>query len=110
MYLSDRMATKEIFLDSIHRKKKVTIMFDSKEKGIVTRECVPFDYGPSRKYKDGRDRYHFYDLNSPEGQHNLSILPEQLINIELLNEPFEPADYVNWTPNWFVKRDWGKYS
>lgn len=101
---------KEIFITAIHGKKKVKITFDSKEKGIITRKCVPFDYGPSRKYNDGRDRYHFYDLDSPEGNHNLSILPEQLITIELLNETFEPSDYVTWRPNWIVKRDWGKYS
>ncbi len=104
------MVMKEIFFTAIHGKKEVKITFDSKEKGIIKRKCVPFDYGPSRKYNDVRDRCHFYDLDSPEGNHNLSILPEQLIAIELLNETFEPSDYVTWRPNWIVKRDWGKYS
>jgi len=74
---------------------------------LRVRKCVPFDYGISRKYKDGEDRFHFYDLDSPDGKHNLSLLPEQIQNVNLLNENFDPADYVKWTPNWIVDRDWG---
>jgi len=37
-------------------------------------------------------------------------LPEQLILIELTGDFFEPSEYVTWTPNWFVARDWGEYS
>jgi hypothetical protein len=104
------MTTKDLFLKAIHEKKVVEIAFDSNEKGIVTRKCIPFDYGPSRKYNDKSDRYHFYDLNSPEGKHNLSILPRQLLKITLLDESFEPSTYVTWKPRWIVPRDWGDYS
>ena len=104
------MTIYEIFISSIHDIKLVKIQCDSKEKGIIERICVPFDHGPSRKYKDGLDRFHFYDLDSPDGKHNLSILPEQLIAIEVQNTVFEPGNYISWTPNWFVKRDWGKFS
>ena len=74
------------------------------------RKCIPFDIGPSSKIKDGMDRFHFYDLDSPEGKHNLSILPEQIVSINILNESFEPKDYVKWQPNRFIPRDWGVYS
>lgn len=104
------MIHKEQFIKAIHERKKVKIIFDSQEKGVITRICVPFDYGPSRKYNDSRERYHLYDLDSPDGHHNLAILPNQLLNIELLYETFEPSDYVRWIPNWFVKRDWGEFS
>jgi len=106
------MALKDDFLKSIHEKRIVRITFNSYEKGIITRNCIPYDFGMSRnpKLQDGRERYHFYDLNSPDGQHNLSILPEQLLKLELLAEHFEPAQYVTWKPRWFVQRDWGKYS
>lgn len=100
----------QIFLEAINQKLIVRVRVNSEEKGIIERNCIPFDYGPSRIYKDGLNRYHFYDLNSPEGKHNLSILPEQLIEITLTNEYFEPGDYVHWTPKWFVSRDWGIYS
>lgn len=100
-----------IFLEAISLKRQVNIKINSKEKGIIERVCVPFDFGPSRRYKDGLDRFHFFDLNSPEGKHNLSILPEQLIEINLLTIAFNPADYITWSPiNWFIQRDWGKFS
>ncbi len=62
------------------------------------------------KYKDGLNRFHFLDLDSPDGKHNLSILPEQLIDLSILEVIFNPADYINWTPKWHIARDWGKYS
>ncbi len=99
------------FLKAINEKKIVIITFNSKEKWIITRKCIPFDYWPWRRNsKVNSDRYHFYDLDSPEWQHNLSILPEQIINIEITNERFDPADYVKWKTNWFIKRDRGIYS
>lgn len=104
------MEKNRVFLSAIHEKKLVNVMIESKEKGTINRICVPFDFGPSRRYRDGLNRYHFYDLDSPEGSHNLSILPNQLLAITLLNQNFDPKDYVTFTPNWFVSRDWGIYS
>jgi len=99
------------FLKGIQEKKLLSVAFIAKDDGVLrVRKCVPFDYGISRKYKDGEDRFHFYDLDSPDGKHNLSLLPEQIQNVNLLNENFDPADYVKWTPNWIVDRDWGVYS
>lgn len=98
------------FIKAIQEKRIVTITFDSNEKGPISRKCIPFDFGPSRKFHDNSDRYHFYDLDSPEGKHNLSILEAQLINLVITEDTFEPGDYVRWMPNWFVQRDWGDYS
>lgn len=55
------------FIEAINNKLILQITFDSKEKGIIKRTCIPFDFGPSRKYKDGLDRYHVLDLDSPDG-------------------------------------------
>jgi hypothetical protein len=104
------MSNYEKFIQAIHNKRIIVAKIDSKEKGVITRTCIPFDYGPSRIYKDGLDRYHLYDLDSPEGKHNLSVIPEQIIDIEITNEHFEPSDYVRWEPNWIIERDWGIYS
>ena len=101
------MDKKEIFLQAIHEKKLVKIKANTDEKGMITRLCVPFDYGTG---KLPGIRYHFWDLDSPEGSHNLSILPQKLIEIELTDKTFEPANYVKWTPNWKIPRNWGKYS
>ncbi len=106
------MDKKETFLEAIHKKNIVKVEINSKEKGFITRKCVPFDFGPSRKFKDGLDRFHFYDLDSPDGSHTLSITPNQLISIEITPENFEPSTYVTWSApyNWFIKRDWGIHS
>ena len=103
------MNNHEKFLKAIKDKKIVKVKFDSHEKGVIERECVPFDYGPWKKKPSG-DRYHFLDLNSPDGEHNLSILPEQLISLEITNHGFDPAEHVKWTPKWFIARDWGAFS
>lgn len=102
----------EKFLQAIHEKRYLSVDFIAKEDNLLrNRKCVPFDYGKSRRYKDGKDRFHFLDLNSPDGKHNLSILPQQVKKIEILDEFFEPSEYVTWTPiTWIVKRDWGVYS
>ncbi|MCH4891321.1 hypothetical protein EZV73_27370 [Acidaminobacter sp. JC074] len=95
---------------AINNRVLVNLTFNSNEKGIISRLCVPFDYGPSRRYRDCQDRFHFYDLDSPDGNHNLSILPNQVITISLTSRNFEPGDYVHWEPQWHVSRDWGRYS
>lgn len=75
------------------------------------RNCIPFDFGPSRRIKDGVDRYHFWDLDSEEGPHNLSLVAEDIVEIARLEIVFDPAQYVTWTPtNWIVARDWGANS
>lgn len=99
-----------IFLKAIESKSLLQLCFNSIEKGQIVRRCIPFDFGPSNRYKDGNDRYHFYDLDSPDGKHNLSILPNQVVEITLVEETFEPGDYVKWTPKWHVARDWGAFS
>lgn len=97
---------------AINEKRLVEVTFNSFEKGEITRKCVPFDIGPSKRCKDGKDRFHFWDLECPTGEnHNLSILPEQILNLNLSEEVFDPADYVTWEKiEWHVPRDWGSYS
>ena len=105
------MNNHEKFIEAINTKKLIKISFDAKEKGIIERICVPFDFGPSRRnMTPNPERYHMYDMDSPDGEHTLSILPEQLLSVEVLDQNFDPADYVKWQPNWFIPRDWGQYS
>lgn len=98
------------FINAIYQKKLVELTFRDSDGSVKTRTCVPFDYGPSSRSKDKSDRYHFWDINSPDGSHNLSLLPNFVINIIILEEYFEPSEYVRWTPKWHFARDWGRYS
>jgi len=101
---------KDIFINAIHNCELVRLTFLESSNNVKVRTCVPFDYGPSRHAKNKADRYHFWDIDSPNISHTLSLLPESVINIEPVTERFVPADYVKWTPSWYVSRDWGKYS
>jgi len=68
------------------------------------------DYGPSRRAKDGADRYHLWDYESDKGAHTLSLLPSVVRSIAAGNQPFDPAEFVTWQTKWFVSRDWDKFS
>ena len=79
----------DIFLEAVHTKKLISVIFNSKEKGIITRKCVPFDFGPSKRDKVKIDKFHFWNIDS---NHNLPVLVEQIINMEILDEDFNPAN------------------
>lgn len=101
----------ETFIQAIHKRQKVRVKFYSKEdSGILLRTCAPMDYGPSRRSKRKNDRYHFWDYDSDTRSHVLSLNPEQVIEIQLLSESFDPAEFVTWSTDWFVPREWGIYS
>lgn len=108
------MSHYDTFIQALNEKRFVKVTFNSFEKWTITRTCVPFDFWPSRIYKDWLDRFHFYDLDSPDDKkHNLPILPEQLLEIVLLDDTFEPETYITWNKDkikWFIRRDWGEYS
>ncbi|WP_163121756.1 hypothetical protein [Acinetobacter portensis] len=103
-----------VMKDAITNKKKVKISFFSKEDNkIIERLCAPFDIGPSRKYHDQSDRYHFWDYESDKKNHVLSLVDGQVTNILITNEPFEPSSIITWDISknpWFIKRDWGIFS
>lgn len=106
------MNFKEIFLQAIVNMLKVKITFNSKEKGQITRVCIPFDLGISQKVNaiDKSERYHLWDLSSSNGSHNLALKIDEITNIEILDEKFDPIEYVTWQPNWIYKRNWGTKS
>lgn len=100
----------EKFIEAIHEKNIVEITVNTTEKGIINRRAVPYDYATGQIDNHQNLRYHFHTLDSPEGNHNLSVLPNNLYNLHKTSESFNPADYVDWTPNWTVDRDWGDQS
>lgn len=102
---------KDRFIQAIHSEQKVSFSFFSKEDGhILTRKCAPMDFGPSRRAKNKADRYHLWDYESDTKSHTLSLLPNQVQNIIVLDEKFNPSEFVSWEPDWFIVRDWGIYS
>jgi hypothetical protein len=99
------------FVTALQSTNLVELTFISKQKGEITRKCAPMDFGPWRRHSSNNDiRYHFIDLDSASGSHPLSITPEQIINIEQIEEKFSPENLISWKPNWYIARNWGKYS
>ena len=99
------------FLDALNNRKLVLLRFYSNEdRRILTRKCAPMDYGPSRRARDHTSRYHFWDFTSDAHSHPLSLLPQQVKSLEVLDVTFEPSDFVTWKPKWIIPRDWGQYS
>lgn len=102
------------FIDAIHSKNKLVVTFYSKEDGrSVTRSCAPMDYGPSRRAADKSDRFHFWDFESDVKNHVLSLLPQQVLSLDLAPQSFIPSEFVTWDTKkspWFVVRDWGIHS
>lgn len=108
------MSLEQVFKQAIDKKLKLKLSFYSKEDNSqLIRVCAPMDFGPSRRAHNKDDRFHFWDYESDSKVHTLSLLPEQVIDIEVLNEGFDPKEFITWDVNkspWFYKRDWGQYS
>ena len=102
------------FIAAIHKRNKIRLTFYSKEDGShIVRLCAPMDYGPSRRANNKDDRFHLWDYDSDTKSHTLSLLPDQVVNMEVLEILFEPSDFVSWntaSSPWLVARDWGAHS
>lgn len=102
------------FLGALHARRKLRLTFLSKEDGgRLERTCAPMDFGPSRRAKDGADRYHLWDYDSDTEAHPLSVIVSQVVRMEPLDEAFDPADFVTWDlirSPWSLPRDWGRLS
>lgn len=102
---------RDIFVQAISARRKVQVRFFSKEDGAaLTRVCAPMDYGPGRRTHDKSDRFWLWDYESDQGSHTLGLKPDQVLDLAILDEVFDPAEFVTWTPAWFVPRNWGAYS
>lgn len=102
---------KNKFIQAIHDKNKLKVVFFSKEdNSLLTRICAPMDYGIGTRIKDSIPRFYLWDYTSDTKSHTLPLKMEQIKSIEVLDEIFDPAGFVKWSPNWIIPRDWGKYS
>ncbi len=99
------------FKNAILNKKKIRLTFYSKQDNLpLTRLCAPMDYAPSTRALDKTPRFHFWDFESDTKNHTLSLLSNQIIEMEFTDLDFNPSDFVNWKTNWTIARDWGIYS
>jgi hypothetical protein len=95
------------FIEAIKEKHKVCLRFYSKaDSGVIDLVCAALDYGPGAGFQDGVSRYWLWDYTSNTGVPLLSLLPDQVLDIRILGEVFDPAEFGAPSPTWSVPRDW----
>ncbi len=99
------------FIEAIHEKKKVRVrMYSVADNGVVDRVCAPMDYGPGLAHQDGLNRYWLWDCTNNAGSHALGLLPQEIVDLQMLGEVFDPAQFTERPAQWFTPRDWGSQS
>jgi len=96
------------FIEAIHEKKKVWVRFYSQaDSGVLDRVCAPLDYGLGGEAQDGLNRYWVWDYTSNADTHTLGLAPQQIADLQVLGEGFDPADFGVKPWPWSVLREWG---
>ena len=87
------------FLTAIHEKKKVWIKFYSPaDNGVLERSCAPMDYGLGSASQDGLNRYWLWDYAGEPGAQTLGLVPQQIVDLQMLGEVFDPSQFVIASP------------
>jgi hypothetical protein len=95
------------FIEAVNQKRKVCLRFYSiADSGVVDLVCAPMDYGPGAGVQDGVNRYWFWDYTRNTGSPTLGLLPEQVLDVRVLGEVFDPADLSEPPPTWLILPDW----
>jgi hypothetical protein len=96
------------FIEAINEKKKVCVRYYSKpDSGVLDRVCAPLDYGPGNETQDGLNRYWLWDYASAAGAHALGLVPQQIVDLKVLGEVFDPAAFGVQPAPWSIPRAWG---
>ena len=83
------------FLTAIQKHKKVWLRFYSTaDSGLLDRVCAPLDYGPGDGNPDGLNRYWLCDYTGDAGSHTVGLLPQQIVELRMLGEVFDPAQFI----------------
>lgn len=102
------IANHKTFIEAINTKRKVRVRFYSvADSGVVDRVCVPLDYGPGTGNQDGLNRYWLWDDSRNDGSQTVGLLPKEIVDLQLLGEPFDPAQFTSRSATWLTPRDWG---
>jgi hypothetical protein len=96
------------FLEAINEKNKVNLRFYSiADSGVLDRVCAPLDYGLGRDNKDGLNRYWVWDDSASGSSRLLGLLPQQILDVQILGVVFDPAAFGDLPQPWSVPRNWG---
>ena len=99
-----------ILKKAIDEKKLVeALVYIESRKQEELRKLVPLDYEPSNlNGREEEGRFSFY-TNDRDNNHPFKTKQENVINIKVLDEPFNPVDYYKEEgKEWSIERDWNK--
>ena len=83
------------FLEALNEKKKVRVrLYSIADNGVVDRVCAPMSYGLGVANQDGLNRYWLWDYASQTGTHTLGLLPQTIVDLQMLGEAFDPAVFA----------------
>lgn len=98
----------ESFIEAIRGRRKVCVRYYSKpDHGVLDRVCAPMDYGPGGEVQDGLNRYWLWDYAGNTGSQALSLVSQQIVDVQVLGELFNPSDFGTRTSPWCISREWG---
>jgi len=82
------------FIAAIKEKKKVSVRFYSHaDGGVVDRICAPMSYGAGELH-DGLNRYWLWDYASAPESRTLGLVPQQIVDLQVLGELFDPTEFT----------------
>ena len=95
------------FIEAINEKNKVWVKFYSTaDSGALDHVCAPLDYGPGSELLDGLHRYWLWDYTGTPESHTLSLGPQQIVELQVLGETFDPTEFDVSPFPWAIPRNW----
>lgn len=96
-------------IEAIAERKKVKVKFYSQaDSGVIERICAPLDYGPGAGPHDGLNRYWLWDYAGSTATRTLGLNPQQIVDLQVLSEEFQPGDIGTAPWPWAVRREWDR--
>ena len=82
------------FMEAIEQQKKVSVRFYSKaDNGVLDRICAPISYGRGSESHEELHRYWLWDYEGKTGSRGLGLLPQQIVDLQVLGLSFNPAEF-----------------
>ena len=95
----------EIFAQGVKDGKKIELTFFTEEDLVkVVKICAPIDYNPGRRATDESSLYYFLSFEDDNSCYALSLSPNQIINMKLTEDSFDPEYIIDYDTRWFLER------
>jgi len=96
------------FVEAIQERRKVLVRYYSRaDSCVVDRTCAPLDYGPGTSgHEDGLNRYWFWEYSTSGLPHTHGLVPDQIVELKVLGECFDPAELGSAPWPWAIARGW----